>query len=407
MNQPLSSPSGALPKGTFHRIVWPFAVAETLVWAAVYYMFPALLLTWEQQLPWSKAQLSGAFTVAIVTSALSAPIVGRIIDRGYGTQIFTGSTLFASLNLVLLSQVTALWHFYTVWFLLGACMAGMLYEATFTILTRAMGNQRKRAITLVTLVAGFAGTLSFPGNNFLVGQVGWRNTMFVLAAVVCFVAAPLIWYGCRQAEKISSEKTARSEKTAVSPASILKKPVFWFLALGFATLALDHGMLITHLLPLLDERGVAGGTAVFAASMIGPMQVTGRLIMMFTERYFSTLHVFAACYVALCVAALALLGATAVPLLLAVFIIFQGAGAGVTSILRPLVVADLLGAKNFGLIAGMLAIPFLIGAATAPTVAAFIWELGGYTLVIWTASGAAVVGLVALLLAATQSNLTQ
>ena len=32
------------PAGTFRRIVWPLAVAETIVWAAMYYSFPALLL---------------------------------------------------------------------------------------------------------------------------------------------------------------------------------------------------------------------------------------------------------------------------------------------------------------------------------------------------------------------------
>ncbi|MEM7112846.1 MAG: MFS transporter [Chloroflexota bacterium] len=397
MSQPISKPE--IP---FYRIVLPLAVAETLVWAAVYYMFPALLLTWETQLPWSKAELSGAFTLAIVVSALLAPVVGRLIDHGQASKSFTGAAILATVMLVLLSFVQALWQFYVIWFFLGVAMSGMLYEATFTVLTRAMGEQRKRAITLVTLVAGFAGTLSFPGNAFLIGQIGWRNTMYVLAAIVALVAAPLIWYACRLAERIQPNKAISTSKTAVSPLIVLKKPVFWLLAVGFITLALDHGMLLTHLLPLLDERGVSGETAVFAASMIGPMQVTGRLLMMFTERYLATLQVFAACFIALVLASIALFSATSIPILLAVFIFFQGTGAGVTSIMRPLVISELLGSENFGVIAGMLAIPFLIGAAAAPTVAALIWEAGGYGLVIQVAGGAIIVGFAALLLAAAQ-----
>ncbi|MGB0389805.1 MAG: MFS transporter, partial [Ardenticatenaceae bacterium] len=96
----------------FRRVVWPLAIAETLVWAAVYYSFPALLLEWERDLGWSKSELSGAFTLALVVSALLAPVVGRIIDRGYGIQIFTGSAVLGALFLGLLSRVTALWHFY-------------------------------------------------------------------------------------------------------------------------------------------------------------------------------------------------------------------------------------------------------------------------------------------------------
>jgi sugar phosphate permease len=125
------------PPGTdsFRRIVWPLALAQTLVWAAMYYSFPALLLAWERDLGWTKAELSGAFTVALVTSAFLAPMVGRIIDRGYGTHIFTGSALLGAVCLVVLSRVTAIWQFYAVWIMLGVAMAGSLYEACFAVLT--------------------------------------------------------------------------------------------------------------------------------------------------------------------------------------------------------------------------------------------------------------------------------
>ncbi len=162
-------------------------------------------------------------------------------------------------------------------------------------------------------------------------------------------------------------------------------------------------MLLTHLLPLLDERGIPGGMAVFAASMIGPMQVTGRLVMLVVERWVSSLSIFVACFIALGLASLSLLGANAVPLFVISFVLFQGAGYGVTSILRPVVTADLLGYKNFGLIAGLLAVPFQGAAAAAPTVAALIWGVGGYNVVIWFAAGVAALGLISLLTAANLS----
>ena len=63
--------------------------------------------------------------------------------------------------MLVLSKVTALWHFYAVWGLLGVAMAGSLYEACFAVITRLMGKHARQAITLVTLVAGLAGTV-FP-----------------------------------------------------------------------------------------------------------------------------------------------------------------------------------------------------------------------------------------------------
>ena len=67
--------------------------------------------------------------------------------------------------------------------------------------------------------------------------------------------------------------------------------------------------------------------------------------------------------VGLAVAAILLMGVSVLPWLAFGFVIFQGAGYGVTSILRPVITADMLGFANFGVIAGFLAIPFMGAAA--------------------------------------------
>ncbi|MEM7344259.1 MAG: MFS transporter, partial [Chloroflexota bacterium] len=151
-------------------------------------------------------------------------------------------------------------------------------------------------------------------------------------------------------------------------------------------------------------RGIASGTAVFAASMIGPMQVAGRLVMLAFERRVSSLRIFAGCFVVMMAASFSLFGTTLLSAFLVVFIVLQGSGYGATSILRPVVTAEILGRKNFGLIAGFLAIPFLVASALAPTIAALIWQAGGYDIVIWFAAGAALVGLVSLLIAASSAK---
>jgi MFS family permease len=100
------------------------------------------------------------------------------------------------------------------------------------------------------------------------------------------------------------------------------------------------------------------------------------------------------------IAALSLLGAAAAPMLLVMFVVFHGAGYGVTSIVRPVLIADLLGRINFGLVAGLLAVPFLAASAASPTIAALIWGIGGYDLMIWVVVSAILLGLVTLLTAA-------
>lgn len=381
----------------FRRIIWPLAAVETIVWAAYYYAFPALLLIWESDLGWTKTELSGAFTLALVVSAVLAPFVGRLIDRGFAEQVFAYGAALGALMLVALSAVTTLWQFYLIWFGLGVAMAATLYEACFSVLTKALGDSARRAITTVALVAGFAGTVSFPSAHFLSAWLGWRSAVLVFAAAVAGIALPLIIYSCRLAAKRTLASTTPASLSLSDAMRVMRLPAFWWLALLFAAIAMNHIMLISHLLAILDTAGITQTVAVTAASMIGPMQVFGRLLMTTIGRQASTFLIFMICLTATLSAAIAIMWAGASPIFLFGFVILQGAGYGVTSIVRPIFVAEQLGRRDFGTVAGLLAIAFVGGSAVSPIAAALIWEIGGYTPVIWTALSMSVLGIVALI----------
>jgi MFS family permease len=386
-----------MPVANFHKIVWPMAVAETIVWAGLYYAFPALLVQWEADFGWSKAELTGAFTICVLISAALAPFSGRLIDRGLGPAMFAGSAATAAILLALLSQVTQLWQFYLVWALIGMTLAGCLYEPCFSILTRTMGVRARRAISAVSLVAGLAGTVSYPAAWYLSSQFGWRTTTLIFAAVIVCVAVPMMWWTAHLAERTGGHEAPQSSLKAATAARVIGQPIFWALALGFAMLALNHGMMLTHTLPLLAERGMAAGTAVLAISMIGPMQVIGRLVMISVERHVSSLAIALACQASLAMAAICLAGAAAMPLLLIPFVMLQGAGNGVTSIIRPILTAELMGRADFGVISGLMATVYIAGFALGPSVGSALWSAGGYTLMLAAAVIMAALGAVMLL----------
>ena len=384
---------------TFHRIVWPFAVAETLVWAAYYYSFPALLPTWEAELGFSKTVLTGAFTLSLTISAVLAPVAGRLIDRGHARAVFGGSVSLAAVLLVLLSRVEEVWQFYAVWSGLGVAMAGSLYEPCFAILTHCLGTRARRGITMVSLVAGFAGTVSFPGAHLLTEAFGWRVAVVVFAGVVLCICVPLAFYGCRHAARAAPAVARPPSASPRAAARAARTLAFWLLAVSFTSIALDHALVVSHLLPILADRGLALGTAVAAASMIGPMQVAGRLLMLSVESRVSTRAICFACFVSMAVAGTALYLAGMAPGLVAIFVVLQGSGAGVLSVIRPIVVAELLGRTDFGVTAGMLAIGFVGGSAIAPILASLIWQVGGYDLVLVLTIIVPLVGLAAVLAA--------
>jgi predicted MFS family arabinose efflux permease len=301
--------------------------------------------------------------------------------------------------LALLSQVTQLWQFYLVWALIGVTLAGCLYEPCFSILTRTMGVHARRAITAVSLVAGLAGTVSFPAAWYLSSAFGWRTTVLVFAAVIVCLAVPLMWWSAQLAERTGGQEAPPSSLRAATAARVMRQPVFWALAVGFAMLALNHGMMLTHTLPLLGERGMAAGTAVLAVSIIGPMQVIGRLLMMSVERRVSSFAIALACQASLAIAAICLAGAAAMPLLLIPFVMLQGAGNGVTSIIRPVLTGELMGRADFGVISGLMATFYIAGFALGPSVGSALWSAGGYELMLLAAVMMATLGAMMLLAA--------
>lgn len=383
-----------------NRPIWCLAIAETLVWAGMFYSFPALLDHWEGDLGWTKTQITGAFTAALIVSAVLAPTAGRLIDQGYGRLVLTGCAVLGGVTVGLLSVVDQVWQFYLVWLVLGVAMAGCLYEPCFAYVTRIRAEHAKRAITLITLLAGLAGTVSFPTANIVAELFGWRMSALTFSGVILLVAVPLFWFAT--AEGGVDRSIDKGAAKAVSKAGLraaMRTATFWLLALSFTTIAMAQGLIITHLLPLLAEREVPLELAVLAASLIGPMQVTGRIVMVMAERYVSMTVVAAVTFLFMLGAATVLFFAGANPWLVFVFVVLHGSGYGVTSIVRPVVTAGLLGRSGFGAISGAMAVGFMGGIALSPVLASRIWTWGGYDLVLETAFGIVLVGFMAYMLA--------
>jgi len=375
------------------RAILFLAMGQTLVWAGLYYLFPALLLQWEQSLGWTKADLTAAITLAIFVSAMVAPVAGRLIDAGKGAVMMAGSSLLGGFCLVALSMVTELAEFYLVWGLIGVMMAGCLYEPCFALITHARGASAKQGIILVTLVAGFASTISFPSAHALTEAFGWNLAVQIFAAVIIFIATPLMWLGARSVEQTGNVDRPEPTAEVVHRHAFLKRPVFWMLAMGFAFAAMVQGVTIHHLFPILSDRGIPADVAVIAASFIGPMQVAGRLALMAAERHVTTHEISISCFVVAGISIFLLLNTTSTPTLLVGFVILFGAGHGMISIVRPLITREILGGNNFGAKFGAMALFYLVGGASAPYVGSLIWDLGGYDLVLSLLIGLSFVGL--------------
>lgn len=385
--------------------VWLLAIGQTLIYAGCYYSFPALLPDLEAATGWGKATLALGPTLGFLIMAGLTVATGRLVDRGLGGEMLIWGPVLVALGVMglALAPTPAVWL--ASWALIGVAQAGCLYETCFAFLTRRLGNGARAAITRVTLVAGFAGTLAFPLGHWVGAAFGGQGGMLVFAALTLLAVPCNIW---------AVRSLRRRERAGATPAptppgtlqAALKKPAFWIIAAAFTAIYLNHGVLLTYVLVLFADRGAAPGIAALAAASIGPSQVAGRLILLAAGARVSTGQATKVAVGGVVVAGVVLWLAGMAPMLIFAFALAQGAGAGLMSILRPVLIAEVLGRSGFGMISGAAAVAPILAAAAAPSVGAGLLALGGPDLVYGACLLLAALGLalVILLLARRQDS---
>lgn len=359
-----------------NRGVLAMAAGQTMAWASLFYVFPALLLRWEQSLGWSKAQLTLAVSLALVMSACLSPLAGRMIDRGKGAVLMAGSCCVGGVAIYMLSTIVEPWQFMLLSAIVGCSMAGCLYEPCFALVTRAYDTQARHSIIAITLIAGFASTISFPAAHWLSDLYGWRGSVRIFGAAAVFVAAPLLWVAATRLEAVADNCPIREDE--VIPFARLLTTRFMLLAVAFSLLAIVHGATLHHLIPILVERGLELHQAVLIASVIGPMQVCGRVVIMMMGKRGSNNLVAVCCFSMLALAMLCLLATHWTSTMALPFVVLFGSGYGIVSVVRPLLAREVLGNSAFGSKTGVLALFYLLGSAISPFFGAVVWRFGSY-----------------------------
>src|SRR5438270_4392935 len=138
----------------------------------------------QAELGWSRGDMTGAFSVALLLAGLAAIPVGRWLDR-HGPRLLMTLGSIAGSGLVLAwSQVNSIPALYLIWAAIGLTMSATLYDPAFATANKWFAHQRVRALTVITLMAGFASTIFIPLAGVLVQSQGWRQSLVTLAIVL-------------------------------------------------------------------------------------------------------------------------------------------------------------------------------------------------------------------------------
>lgn len=369
------------PAGPPWALAWRLALGQIVAWGILYYAFTVVVGPMHASTGWSRTFLNLGLSLGLLTWGVCAYPVGLWIQRRGARELMAVASVLGGVALALMGLATTPVLYLLAWLILGAAMAGTLYDPAFAVVTAAFGENYRRGITLITLVGGLASTAFIPLAQFAVDHVGWRTALILLALVQTLICAPLHAWGIPPAPRVAQvEATHLSARLAtwwrIFRADV-SDPRFVGLAFWFAAHAAAFTGLIFQLVPVLQSWGVASETIVSAIAVMGPMQVAGRLFLSTRGAHFSSLRVGAFAMGGLLTAVLILLLLPPTAVWLCVFAGALGLGNGMLTIVRGTAVAELFGRQRYAEINGALAAPGVIAKAAAPLVLASAWSHSG------------------------------
>jgi len=368
------------------RTVIALGSAQTLAWGSTYYLPAILAVPMARDLGVSTGWVFGAFSAALLVSAVLGPLAGRRIDRYGGRDVLALSNLVFAAGLALLGLAEGPAGLAAGWLVLGLGMSMGLYEAAFATLAGIYGRGARGAITGITLLAGFASTVCWPITAALEAEFGWRAACFAWAAAHLLLGLPLN----RLLLPAGSRPPPRPAATAAT-ATAAPKPFRWslpsttmlLLAFVFAVTWFSSTAMAAHLPRLLQEAGATPAAAIAAAALVGPAQVGARALeYVLLQRFHPLLSAkLAAVAHPIGAAGLLFLGAPAA----AFFTLLHGAGNGILTIAKGTLPLAIFGPADYGLRQGLLMVPARFGQAGAPFLFALAIEDWGAWAVLLTA----------------------
>ena len=340
-----------------------------------------LLLPMTEEFGWSRTSFSLGMSAMMLGGALSAPVLGALVDRlGVRPMILGGTVLVGLMTMALSLQSGALWQFLAGFALLGAL--GSTAVGYAKVLGALFNKHRGKALAIFGVESSLAGALAVPVIQWLLVNHGWRGVFLGMGAII-LATVPLLWLWLQEPDTPAvAPGAAPGEVPGVPLAEALRSRQFWFITLaGFLAIIPAIGML-PHMIPYMLSRGVEMNSAVGMVALMSVAMAVGTLAGGWCLDRFDSAKVaapFSLLSTLGIVGLLFLSGGSAGLAILAASTVLIGFAGGAKRPMGTFFQLRFFGLKDFGGILGVQS-PFLaLGMGIAPPLVGYCYDrLGRY-----------------------------
>lgn len=333
---------------------------------------------------WSRASLSGVFSLYGGAYAFLGLFAGRLTDRwGPRAVVATGALLYG-LGLALSGRISWLGQLYLTYLLAAAGMSTAYVPCNATVVKWFTA---KRGLAVgITMAGASLGTFACPPLiALLLARVGWRAAYGILGGIVFALIAGLSLLLVREPAARGldpyggvPDSARRSEATATSwrPGEVLRHPSFWGLLAVYTATWIPVFLPLVHLVPLAQDLGLGPAVGAATLSALGIGAVAGRLAMGALSDRIGRRPTLAIALGLQALSFLSLALAGSAPALLASAALF-GYCYGAISSLMPSIVGDYYGPAHAGSLVGIIFGVAGPASALGPLLAGWVFDTAG------------------------------
>ncbi len=359
--------------------------------------------TLEVQFGWSRAQLTGAFSLAQLEGSLIGPLMGYLIDRlGAKRMVLLGLTV-TGLGFVMFSMTANVTMFYISYSLIMLGTAAGTWLPMMSVLNRWFSRMRGRAMSVAGEGSFLGGLLLVPALAWAVDpdNLGWRATAFWIGLGFIAIAWPISRVIRERPEDYGQlpdgdplvaappvqtrlERVREADQSGAGPDFTARQAIrtraFWFITFGHALSSMLIATLTVHLVPMLTDQGLTLQTAAFVWSVVMAVGAIFQLIGGYVgDRIPKNIALFG--FTVLQASGFTMAAFINDLPMAMVFAVLYGAGFGGRVPLTTAIRGDYFGRRAFATITGISMAPLYMFMLVAPLVAAAMFDaLGSYTL---------------------------
>ena len=350
-----------------------------------FYTFGVFVIPLVDAFGWTRGQVTFAATFLIIGTAITAPVIGTIIDKYGARRVGLISMTALGLSYFGLSQLgSSIAIFYAAWLLISLLGGG----TTPVVWTRAVNlwfdRSRGLALGLTLAGSGIAGIFGPAICAALIDAYGWRGGYVGIGAIILLIALPIIFVlftdrtpgGELSSEDDQDVKTDATPRvlTGLTLQESLRTASFWKIALGFFLVSGAIAGLIINIVPLLVDTGLTSLGAAQVAGSLGIAVVVGRIcIGILLDRFSAPL--IARILLIVTAVGCALLTIDDAPLwVIVISVMSLGLAAAAEVDLVAYLVSRYFGMKAYGKIYGWQLSAFYLGASIGPALMGFSYD---------------------------------